>query len=202
MSDAVLALRELALSRATQDHPLHVVLDDGLRDELAVARRNLDVLTEQREKMSRDGDLAPAAPASLADVPAAPVADIDRILTAAREVVTSIEDEALAAGKVLVLHFRHISPVSYQNEVDAASDVAKTYDDRFMSLLGDALIPLCFTSASTPTGEDVALTLDELLAGILNHGDIDTVRSHCITINRARQAVPFTQRNSGAPATN
>lgn len=216
MSDAVLALRELALSRLTADHPVHIVLDDDLRAELVQVQSAVATIEAHRAQLERDGNLPPKPVdqmlmgGSLADPtpePVAPTAEADRLLTAAREAVAAIEAEALESGKVLVLHFQRVSEVSYQNEVRAAEKSAlaeKGVDQNaaFVRGLGDALLPLCYVSASTPDGEDVGLTLDELREQVLNHADVAGLRDHVIGINRARQAVPFTPRNSGAATTN
>lgn len=201
MSDAVAALRARALSRMLQDHPIHLILDDDLRDELATARRSVDILQARRDQMEADGNLGPVAPASLADTPTSPVADIDRMLQAARDIVESVETEAIDAGAVLVLHFRQLPEAQYQAEVDAA-ELATQDPARFLAVLGDALLGLSYLSASTADGQPLGLTLDELRANTLNHADVAQLREHVIRINRSGQAVPFSQRNSGRPPTN
>ena len=198
MSDAVAALRNLALSRLAQDHPIHVVLDDALRDELTAARGSVDALQFRRDQMERAGDLTPATPTSLADESLAPAADIDRMLTAARQVVEAIEAEAAASGAVLVLHFRALPPAEYQAELDKA-DAATKDPAAFLAALGDALLPACYLHASTADGAPVDLTLADLLASTLNHADLSALRDHVVRINRSGQTVPFSRRNSGAP---
>ena len=53
MSDKIAALRELALSRNAQLHPLHLILDDELRDELPDDVEEADAPPRSRKRRQR-----------------------------------------------------------------------------------------------------------------------------------------------------
>lgn len=207
------ALRALAMGRAQANHPLELILDDTLRAELAEARNSLHVIQAQREKLEEQGDVGPAIPASLADAKsdAPPTPDIDRMIEKAKQVIELIEDEARDANVVIRLNFRRLAPEEYQVNIKGAEraarkaakadpDVAETAV--FMRDLGERLLKLCYTGASSLDGDDLNISLDDLSANVLDHADREALHQHSININRAGQIVPFGQRNSGRPATN
>lgn len=209
MSDKIAALRELALSRNAQLHPLHLILDDELRDELAAARSNLQAMLDERNKLAGEGNLPPQQPESLAD-DAPPAAHIDRMIVSAQEIVEAIQDEAAEAGSVLVLQFKRLAPAEYQVVIDKAERAAKkqarqdgetrTEGELFSLELNNTLTPACYVRAETVDGEDLGIDFDQLTANVWNHADVDEARNHCILINRKGNTAPFRLPNSGGPA--
>lgn len=210
-------LRELALQRGSAPRPLVLVLDDDLRTEAAQVIADLDRLEAARAKMVSDGDLAPAAPRNLADRAGSPMADIDRLIESCREDLADIETEAKESGQVLVTRWRRLAPKAYdaiksrierESVADARADLAKAPEARlgidaaqlFLQRVGDALIEKCFDGCETPDGDPVELSLDELLDTVCDHRDVQTLRDHCIAINRAGQAVDFHRASSGQAA--
>ena len=210
-------LRELALQRGSAPRPLVLVLDDDLRTEAAQVIADLDRLEAARAKMVADGDLAPAAPRNLADRAGSPMADIDRLIESCREDLADIETEAKESGQVLVTRWRRLAPKAYdaiksrierESVADARADLAKAPEARlgidaaqlFLQRVGDALIEKCFDGCETPDGDPVELSLDELLDTVCDHRDVQTLRDHCIAINRAGQAVDFHRASSGQAA--
>ena len=210
-------LRELALQRGSAPRPLVLVLDDDLRTEAAQVITDLDRLEAARAKMVADGDLAPAAPRNLADRAGSPMADIDRLIESCREDLADIETEAKESGQVLVTRWRRLAPKAYdaiksrierESVADARADLAKAPEARlgidaaqlFLQRVGDALIEKCFDGCETPDGDPVELSLDELLDTVCDHRDVQTLRDHCIAINRAGQAVDFHRASSGQAA--
>ena len=210
-------LRELALQRGSAPRPLVLVLDDDLRTEAAQVIADLDRLEAARAKMVADGDLAPAAPRNLADRAGSPMADIDRLIESCRKDLADIETEAKESGQVLVTRWRRLAPKAYdaiksrierESVADARADLAKAPEARlgidaaqlFLQRVGDALIEKCFDGCETPDGDPVELSLDELLDTVCDHRDVQTLRDHCIAINRAGQAVDFHRASSGQAA--
>lgn len=210
-------LRELALQRGSAPRPLVLVLDDDLRTEAAQVIADLDRLEAARAKMVADGDLAPVAPRNLADRAGSPMADIDRLIESCREDLADIETEAKESGQVLVTRWRRLAPKAYdaiksrierESVADARADLAKAPEARlgidaaqlFLQRVGDALIEKCFDGCETPDGDPVELSLDELLDTVCDHRDVQTLRDHCIAINRAGQAVDFHRASSGQAA--
>ena len=210
-------LRELALQRGSAPRPLVLVLDDDLRTEAAQVIADLDRLEAARAKMVTDGDLAPAAPRNLADRAGSPMADIDRLIESCRKDLADIETEAKESGQVLVTRWRRLAPKAYdaiksrierESVADARADLAKAPEARlgidaaqlFLQRVGDALIEKCFDGCETPDGDPVELSLDELLDTVCDHRDVQTLRDHCIAINRAGQAVDFHRASSGQAA--
>lgn len=210
-------LRELALQRGSAPRPLVLVLDDDLRTEAAQVIADLDRLEAARAKRVADGDLPPAAPRNLADRAGSPMADIDRLIESCREDLADIETEAKESGQVLVTRWRRLAPKAYdaiksrierESVADARADLAKAPEARlgidaaqlFLQRVGDALIEKCFDGCETPDGDPVELSLDELLDTVCDHRDVQTLRDHCIAINRAGQAVDFHRASSGQAA--
>lgn len=209
MSDKIAALRELALSRNAQLHPLHLILDDDLRDELATARNNLTQLQKARDEMASNGDLPPQQPESLAD-DTPPAAHIDRMITSAQEIVDAVQAEASESGSVVVLQFKRLAPAEYQVVIDKAERAAKkqarqdgetrTEGELFSLELNNTLTPACYVRAETVDGEDLGIDFDQLTANVWNHADVDEARNHCIIINRKGNTAPFRLPSSGGPA--
>ena len=210
-------LRELALQRGTAPRPLVLVLDEDLRIEAAQAIADLDRLEAARAKMVADGDLTPAAPRNLADKAGSPMADIDRLIESCREMLADIETEAKESGQVLVTRWRRLAPKAYdaiksrierESVAEARADQAKAPEQRlgidaaqlFLQRVGDALIEKCFDGCEAPDGDPVELSLDELLDTVCDHRDVQTLRDHCIAINRTGQAVDFHRASSGQAA--
>lgn len=211
-------LRARAIARATKLHPAHIILDDNLREELEQAQASLSVLQTHRAKLEKDGDLPPAKPRNLAEASEVTAqADIDHMITAAREVIASLEQEAEKAGCVLVVNFHRLAPAEYQVLVEKAQRTARklvnadqakdpeeraglNLDNEFLRALGDDLIAKGYDGCTTLDGETVDISHDELLTQVLSHGDLATIRQHCITINRAGAVVDFHRASSGQPA--
>lgn len=210
-------LRELALQRGTAPRQLVLVLDEDLRIEAVQVIADLDRLEAARAKMVADGDLTPAAPRNLADKSGSPMADIDRLIESCREMLADIETEAKESGQVLVTSWRRLAPKAYdaiksrierESVAEARADQAKAPEQRqgidaaqlFLQRVGDALIEKCFDGCETPDGDPVELSLDELLDTVCDHRDVQTLRDHCIAINRSGQAVDFHRASSGQAA--
>ena len=216
MSNAA-SLRNLALARATKLHPVHLILDDDLRDEVEQATANLDTLRAQRRAMEQAGDLPTSTPRSLADAPTAGAkADIDLMIEHCEEIVAGVEAEAKTSGAVLVVNFTRLAPAEYQVLVETSQREARKLakasrdddtpevveDAAFLRLLGDQLIAKSYRGSTTLDGEDTQIELSELLEQVCSHADIDTLRGHCIQINRTGAAVDFHQVSSGPAAGN
>lgn len=196
-------LRTLALSRATRLHPVHIVLDDELRDEIRQAQQSLAILEAERERMEKDGDLPPAAPASLADKkPAknAAKADIDRMIEACREVIAGAEDEARDNGQVLVVNLRRLGPVTYQREHAEVSKqgIADKLDQLTLGrTIGDRMLELCFVNCATVDGTPVDLTLDDLRTTVCTPAELDGLRLRADRLHSEVSIVDFQRPSSG-----
>lgn len=196
-------LRTLALSRATRLRQLHVILDDELRDEVRTAQQSLALLEQRRLKMEADGDLPPAAPTSLADKApkkGAVTADIDRMIEACREVVTSAEAEARESGKVLVVNLRALGAADYQRiHAEAAKKAISGKLDQLSTgrAIADAILAACYVNCSTVDGTPVDMTLDELSRDVLSSTELDTLRNFARVINEEASIVDFRLSNSG-----
>ena len=208
-------LRELALQRGSAPRPLVLVLDDDLRTEAAQVIADLDRLEAARALRARSPLVA--GQGNLADRAGSPMADIDRLIESCREDLADIETEAKESGQVLVTRWRRLAPKAYdaiksrierESVADARADLAKAPEARlgidaaqlFLQRVGDALIEKCFDGCETPDGDPVELSLDELLDTVCDHRDVQTLRDHCIAINRAGQAVDFHRASSGQAA--
>lgn len=198
-------LRRTALARAQKLQPLRFVLDDALRGEIQQAHTNLDELRAERDRQRKAGQLDEATqPDSLADAEQ-PRYEIDRMIAACEQIVDAVEEQAEQAGSVLVTQWRRITPADYDVEVQAAekaAEGAKNEAGEFLIRLGDALARRCYVGAQTPDGQDVELSLDELITDVCNHADVDQIRTHCININRTGAAVDFHHASSGRLAQN
>lgn len=208
MSDAVEALRALALASAEKLHPQEMILDDDLRAEMAEASNAVSILQAKIAEMRLEGNLPatkPHEPLSLADEPeqAPAQSDIERMLDKAVEVVESVQQEALERGVVMVLQFRRLPPAEYQVILDKTNREHKNKDSSdFMAALRLTLLEKCYVRAETTAGEDLALSYSELFDDtMLTHGDRQALGDHCIAINRAVAAIPFRRGSSGQRAT-
>lgn len=205
-------LRELALSRAAQLHPLVLVLDDQLRTEIRDVSDQLDQLQQARRQMIDAGNYTPAppaAPASLADTDpdddGGHPLEVDRLIGQCRALLADTEQRAIAAGMVLVVNFRRARPADYQRMLAESEAAARALPDEQQAQaltdhLGDALAAAGFAGCTTGQGDPVELTLDELRDQVMDHADLATMRTHLILTNREGAAVPFSRPSFGPPA--
>lgn len=216
-------LRALALGRGSRLHPLPLVLDDEIRNNMLDAQNALATLLQARQKMTESGDLPPQKPESLADEPAPATTDIDRMIAATRETIEQIQQQAIEEGKVVVVQFRSLSPDAYRVVCDkqerlarksAKDDDGPSFNRTFHTGLRDELLEACYVGTFAPGpqsdlsgGEDLDISLEQLRTDVLTDGDMvpepssGPVLGHLLRVNRGVAAVPFLPPSSGRPAT-
>lgn len=214
-ADRVAAMRARSLARIRQPFPTHIILDPTLLGELRELRGQLIDLERIRAGLEEKGDLPPASLAGGKDGQP-PAAHIDRLIEQCREAIASVEADAVAADQVLVLTFYRLEPAAFQEHVEQAETAARkefaergeqntrgrtSEDQLFMRHLGDSLIRACYEGASLPTGEQVDLTLDELLKNTLDDADVVNLRAHATGIHRGGSLIPFGPESFGRSAT-
>lgn len=202
--DAVEALRTLALARGSKLQPVHLLLDDDMRADLAELNT---MLADLEERKAAGEPVEDDAPASLAD--AAPK-KLDQLIAETTKARDDLEAEARTKGVVLAVNFRRLPPQQYASVVEQAeADVRKTAADdamvpqyvRLTNAIGRRLAPLCFASATTADGQDLGMGWQQLCDEVLTSADLDECEAHCITINRAGAAVDFHRASSGSQPT-
>lgn len=224
-TDTVDQLRALARARGMRPQPVHIVLDDELRDEL---RTTTDTITglelakiavESTDADDYDtGDVEQeAAPGFLADTPepkpdpeqakAEALASIEQQLTDAKTKRDRLQQQAIDANVVICVNFHRLSPAAYQQLLDDAKtyidahpdeDPITPMADRFEARVKAALPELCYHSTTTPDmAHDLGLTWDEVLADVINHAELDEARQHCVNVNRVGAVVDFQPVSSG-----
>lgn len=218
--DNVAALRALISARGMQPKPVHIVLDDELRDQLQEVNQLLYALDlakitietaddEPDEDVQADPGYLGEAPEP-ADDKADKLASIKSQREAAEAKRAELERKARDANMVVCVNFHRLPADEYQRIVDEADAYIREHadenpvvplKDQLEDRVRAALPPLCFHSVSTPDLKgDLNLTWGEVLRDVINHAELDAIRQHCVAINRTGSTMDFHPVSSG-PAT-